>query len=119
MDHVLSCSTEDMCRLPVASLFICLWLLERSHCNSSLQDSMRELHNRFTVSLYQTLTETENNSNLIMSPVSVSLSLALLQIGARGNTLAQLEASLGYNVNGKIHLNKHGDKGRRRQPALS
>ncbi|XP_008291405.1 putative serpin E3 [Stegastes partitus] len=88
-----------MCRLPVASLFICFWLVERSHCNGSLQDNMRELHSRFAVSLYQTLTETENNSNLIMSPASVSLSLALLQLGARGNTLAQLEGTLGYNVN--------------------
>ncbi|XP_029981579.1 putative serpin E3 [Sphaeramia orbicularis] len=88
-----------MCRLSVASLFICFCLLERSHCNGSLQDSMGELHSRFAVSLYQTLTEMENNSNLIMSPVSVSLSLGLLQLGARGNTLAQLEETLGYNVN--------------------
>lgn len=88
-----------MCRLPVASLFICLWLVERSHCNGSLQDSMAELHSRFAVSLYQSLTETENNSNLIVSPVSISLSLGLLQLGARGNTLAQLEETLGYNVN--------------------
>ncbi|XP_029936688.1 putative serpin E3 [Myripristis murdjan] len=88
-----------MCRLPVASLFICFWLVERSHCDASLQDSMGELHSRFAVSLYQTLVETENNSNLIMSPVSVSLSLGLLQLGARGNTLAQLEETLGYNVN--------------------
>ncbi|XP_071778579.1 putative serpin E3 [Centroberyx gerrardi] len=88
-----------MCRLPVASLFICFWLVERSHCDGSLQDSMGELHTRFAVSLYQTLTETENNSNLIVSPVSVSLSLGLLQLGARGNTLAQLEGALGYNVN--------------------
>ncbi|XP_028446104.1 putative serpin E3 [Perca flavescens] len=87
-----------MCRLPVASLFICFWLVERSHCNGSLQDSMGELHTRFAVSLYQTLIETENNSNLIVSPVSVSLSLGLLQLGARGNTLAQLEGTLGYNV---------------------
>ncbi|XP_078119274.1 putative serpin E3 [Sander vitreus] len=87
-----------MCRLPVASLFICFWLVERSHCNGSLQDSMEELHTRFAVSLYQTLIETENNSNLIVSPVSVSLSLGLLQLGARGNTLAQLEGTLGYNV---------------------
>lgn len=63
---------------------------------------MRELHTRFAISLYQTLTETENNSNLIVSPVSVSLSLALLQLGARGNTLAQLEGTLGYNVNGRF-----------------
>uniref|UniRef100_A0A8C5A169 Serpin peptidase inhibitor, clade E (nexin, plasminogen activator inhibitor type 1), member 3 n=1 Tax=Gadus morhua TaxID=8049 RepID=A0A8C5A169_GADMO len=70
----------------------------QSH-GGSLQDNMRELHNRFAVSLYQTLTETENNSNLIVSPVSVSLSLGLLQLGARGSTLAQLEEALGYNMN--------------------
>ncbi|XP_019960549.1 probable serpin E3 [Paralichthys olivaceus] len=88
-----------MRRLPVASLLICFWLVERSHCNGSLQESMGVLHTRFALSLYQTLTETENNSNLIVSPVSVSLSLGLLQFGARGNTLAQLEGTLGYNVN--------------------
>ncbi|XP_038133686.1 probable serpin E3 isoform X1 [Cyprinodon tularosa] len=88
-----------MCRLPLASLFVFLWLPERSHCTSSFQDSMRELHNRFAVSLYQSLTETENSSNLIVSPASVALSLALLQLGARGNTRAQLEGTLGYNVN--------------------
>ena len=101
-----SCSTEAMCRLPVTSLFICFWLVERSHGDGSLQDSMGELHSRFAVSLYQTLTETENNSNLIVSPVSVSLSLGLLQLGARGNTLAQLEGTLGYNVNGTSHLTR-------------
>ncbi|KAM7406835.1 hypothetical protein PAMA_002846 [Pampus argenteus] len=88
-----------MCRLSVAFLFICFWLVERSHCNGSLQDSMGELHTRFALSLYQMLIKTENNSNLIVSPVSVSLSLGLLQLGARGNTLAQLEGTLGYNVN--------------------
>uniref|UniRef100_A0A4W5JM34 Serpin peptidase inhibitor, clade E (nexin, plasminogen activator inhibitor type 1), member 3 n=1 Tax=Hucho hucho TaxID=62062 RepID=A0A4W5JM34_9TELE len=61
--------------------------------------AMCQLHTEFAVSLYQTLKETENNSNLIVSPVSVSLSLGLLQLGARGNTLAQLEAALGYDVN--------------------
>ncbi|XP_070694388.1 probable serpin E3 [Pempheris klunzingeri] len=96
--HFPSCSTEDMCRLPVA-LLVCLWLVERSRCDGSLQDNMGELHTRFAVGLYQTLTGTENNSNLIMSPVSVSLSLGLLQLGARGHTLAQLEGTLGYNVN--------------------
>lgn len=92
----------DMCLLPVASLLMCFWSVERSHCNSSFQDSMRELHNRFAISLYQTLTETENNSNLILSPLSVSLSLALLQFGARGKTRSQLEGMLGYSVNGRI-----------------
>lgn len=103
-----SCCAEDMCRLPVALLFICFWLAERSHCDGSLQNSMGELHARFAVSLYQALTETENNSNLITSPLSVSVSLGLLQLGARGNTLAQLEGTLGYNVNGTFHLGIFG-----------
>ncbi|XP_060945152.1 probable serpin E3 [Limanda limanda] len=102
-----------MRRHPVASLLICFWLVERSHCNGSLQESMGVLHTRFALSLYQTLTETENNSNLIVSPVSVSLSLGLLQFGARGNTLAQLEETLGYNVNdAQVHdllLHSQGD----------
>ncbi|KAK2840103.1 hypothetical protein Q5P01_013843 [Channa striata] len=97
--HFLFCSSWDMRRLPAASLFICFWLVERSHSSGSLQDSMEELHTRFALNLYHTLTETENNSNLIVSPVSISLSLGLLQLGARGSTLAQLEGTLGYNVN--------------------
>uniref|UniRef100_A0A8C1JLR3 Serpin peptidase inhibitor, clade E (nexin, plasminogen activator inhibitor type 1), member 3 n=1 Tax=Cyprinus carpio TaxID=7962 RepID=A0A8C1JLR3_CYPCA len=88
-----------MHQLSVTSLFICLWLLERCHGNSSLGNSLNDLHTQFGISLYQTLTETENNSNLIVSPASVSLCLGLLQLGARGNTLAQLEGALGYDVN--------------------
>ena len=90
--------------LSMASLLLCLLCLaERSQSHGgSLQDNMRELHNRFAVGLYQRLTETENSSNLIVSPVSVSLSLGLLQLGAKGSTLAQLEEALGYNMNGRI-----------------
>ncbi|KAG7245581.1 hypothetical protein CRUP_009380, partial [Coryphaenoides rupestris] len=95
-----------MCHPSPLLLLLCCWCLagrtQQSH-GSSLQDNMRELHDRFAVSLYQTLTETENNnSNLIVSPVSVSLSLGLLQLGARGSTLAQLEGALGYNMNGRL-----------------
>ncbi|XP_050974465.1 probable serpin E3 isoform X2 [Labeo rohita] len=88
-----------MHQLSVTSVFVCLWLLENCHGNRSLGNSLNDLHTQFGVSLYQTLTETENNSNLIVSPASVSLCLGLLQFGARGNTLAQLEGTLGYDVN--------------------
>ncbi|XP_034418198.1 probable serpin E3 [Cyclopterus lumpus] len=84
--------------LPVASLFLGLWLVGGSRCDGGLQRSMAELHGRLAVLLYQTLSETEKTSNLMVSPASVSSSLGLLQLGARGNTLAQLEATLGYNV---------------------
>ncbi|XP_072541391.1 probable serpin E3 [Salminus brasiliensis] len=84
--------------LSATSFLLCLWLVERSRGNSSLGNSLSELHTEFSVSLYQTLTETENNSNLIVSPVSISLSLGLLQLGARGHTLAQLQETMGYDV---------------------
>ncbi|KAM6985829.1 putative serpin E3 [Aplochiton taeniatus] len=88
-----------MGRLWMTSFFVCFCLVKRSHGNGSFQDTMAQLQTEFSVSLYQTLTETENNSNLIVSPASISLSLGLLQLGARGNTLTQLEGALGYNVN--------------------
>ncbi|KAF7657703.1 hypothetical protein LDENG_00022830 [Lucifuga dentata] len=104
-----------MCRLPVTSLLVFLCLVGRSRCSISLQDSMAELHARFAVSFYQMLTERENNSNLIVSPLSVSVSLGLLQLGGRGNTLAQLEGTLGYHVNDApvrdFLLRSHGEVG--------
>ncbi|XP_061081727.1 probable serpin E3 [Conger conger] len=85
------------CRLMMTSLFLCLWLGEKGH--GSAGETLEELHTEFAVSLYQTLTETDNSSNLIISPASVSMSLGLLQFGARGNTLSQLEGALRYNSN--------------------
>ncbi|KAI1899186.1 hypothetical protein AGOR_G00059050 [Albula goreensis] len=86
-----------MCRLSMTSLVLCLWLVEKGHGN--LGEALGDLHTEFAVSLYQSLTETDNNSNLIVSPASVSVSLGLLQFGARGNTLSQLEGALRYSSN--------------------
>ncbi|XP_066563663.1 putative serpin E3 [Amia ocellicauda] len=86
-----------MCRVMFTSLILCLWLVKKGQCN--LQDTLEELHAEFAVSFYQNLAETDNNSNLIVSPASVSVSLGLLQFGAKGNTFAQLENALRYNVN--------------------
>ncbi|XP_066497456.1 probable serpin E3 [Hoplias malabaricus] len=78
----------------VSCILLALGLVERSRGNG-----LTELDTEFSLRLFQTLTETENNSNLIMSPVSVSQSLRLLQLGARGHTLAQLQGTLGYDIN--------------------
>ncbi|XP_068423155.1 probable serpin E3 [Clinocottus analis] len=92
-----SCSRAAMRLRPAASLLLWLWLVGGGLCDG-LQGSMAALQGRLAVRLYQTLSGTENRSNLMVSPASVALSLGLLQLGARGNTLAQLEATLGYNV---------------------
>ncbi|KAJ8252950.1 hypothetical protein GJAV_G00207520 [Gymnothorax javanicus] len=86
-----------MCRTLMTTLFLCLWLVERGQ--GGVGESLEELHTNFAVSLYQMVAGTDNSSNLIVSPASVSVSLGLLQFGARGNTLSQLEGALQYNSN--------------------
>lgn len=76
-------------------LLVCLWLV-RGRCGG-----LRDLHAEFAVRLYQA--HADRGSNLIVSPLSVSTALGLLQYGARGRSLAQLEEALGYNVKGKTY----------------
>lgn len=60
----------------------------------------------FAINLYQQLAEPGNRTNLIISPASVIISLELLQFGAQGNTFAQLENALGYNIHGNVLFEK-------------
>nr|XP_057938647.1 probable serpin E3 [Doryrhamphus excisus] len=88
-----------MCRLPASSILLLLSLASPIHATSSPQAAMRHLHGRFAISLYRALTAGRPEGNLVVSPAGVAASLGLLQLGAKGATLAQLEGSLGYNVN--------------------
>lgn len=90
--------TAAMCHLSMTSFFFGLLMLEQKTCNGS---SVTNFDAEFSISLYQALAETDNSSNLIVSPASISLSLRLLQLGARGNTLAQIERTMGYDINGE------------------
>ncbi|KAM4796526.1 serpin E3 isoform 1-T2 [Rhinophrynus dorsalis] len=80
--------------LPLLLLCSCCYDMGLSH----MSDRIRELNTDFAVRLYQKLVEMENMTNLVVSPSSVASSLGLLQFGARGKTLNQMENVLGYNV---------------------
>nr|XP_028577895.1 serpin E3 isoform X1 [Podarcis muralis]XP_028577896.1 serpin E3 isoform X1 [Podarcis muralis] len=58
----------------------------------------QNLNTEFALALYQRWAERNHGTNLAISPVSVSLSLGLLQFGAQGRTLAQLQHALGYST---------------------
>uniref|UniRef100_A0A3B3QAY1 Serpin peptidase inhibitor, clade E (nexin, plasminogen activator inhibitor type 1), member 3 n=1 Tax=Paramormyrops kingsleyae TaxID=1676925 RepID=A0A3B3QAY1_9TELE len=66
-------------------LLVCLCLV-RGRCGG-----LRDLHTEFAVRLYQA--HADRGSNLIVSPLSVSMALGLLQFGE----------ALGYNVKGKTY----------------
>ncbi|XP_027001229.2 probable serpin E3 isoform X2 [Tachysurus fulvidraco] len=75
--------------------FLCLMMVEMVF--SCHGDSVTNSDTEFGTGLYQALAEKDNSSNLIVSPASISLSLRVLQLGARGNTLAQLERTVGFD----------------------
>ncbi|CAH6828738.1 Serpine3 [Phodopus roborovskii] len=65
---------------------------------SPLSEGLCLLKTEFALHLYRTAAAERNGTNFVISPASVSLSLEILQFGARGNTGWQLASALGYTV---------------------
>ncbi|XP_031218638.1 serpin E3 [Mastomys coucha] len=66
--------------------------------SSPLSESLWLLKTEFALHLYRSAAAERNGTNFVISPASVSLSLEILQFGARGNTGWQLAGALGYTV---------------------
>ncbi|KAM8791993.1 leukocyte elastase inhibitor isoform 1-T1 [Rhynchonycteris naso] len=72
---------------------------------------------RFAVDLFRTLSENEPTGNIFISPISISSALAMVSLGARGTTAAQMSKGLYFDTVEEIHsrfqslnadINKHG-----------
>ncbi|XP_065586437.1 serpin E3 [Cyrtonyx montezumae] len=70
--------------------------LTKGNCIS--YDELKDLKIEFAINLYRHASEAENRTNLVISPVSVAISLEMLQFGAQGNTFTELQNALGYNI---------------------
>jgi serpin B len=58
---------------------------------------MAQANTRFGVDLYQALRE-QNDQNLFFSPYSISLALAMAEAGARGETRAEMDSVLHFDL---------------------
>lgn len=67
---------------------------------SPLSEGLWLLKTEFSLHLYRSVAAERNGTNFVISPASVSLSLEILQFGARGNTGWELAGALGYTVQG-------------------
>ncbi|XP_026639015.1 serpin E3 isoform X1 [Microtus ochrogaster] len=65
---------------------------------SPLSEGLWLLKTEFALHLYRSAAAQRNGTNFVISPASVSLSLEILQFGARGNTGWELASALGYTV---------------------
>ncbi|NWU04537.1 SERP3 protein, partial [Urocynchramus pylzowi] len=88
--------------LPIlfSALILSACCITKGNCIS--YDELRELKTEFAISLYRQVSEAENRTNLVVSPASVAVSLELLQFGAQGNTLTELQDALGYSIHGNV-----------------
>ncbi|XP_037375066.1 leukocyte elastase inhibitor-like [Talpa occidentalis] len=66
-------------------------------------EQLRAANSAFTLELLRTLSEDSPGGNLFFSPLSISSALAMVFLGTRGNTAAQLSKTLHFDAAEKIH----------------
>ncbi|XP_013855174.1 leukocyte elastase inhibitor [Austrofundulus limnaeus] len=57
----------------------------------------------FALELFRTLSRADATGNLFLSPLSISSALAMVYLGARGNTAAQMSKALSFSSGEDIH----------------
>ncbi|KAM9711735.1 serpin A3-1-like isoform 1-T2 [Dama dama] len=73
--------------------------LEEPHKGASVDDhSLASSNTDFAFSLYKQLALENPNKNVIFSPLSVSIALGFLSLGARGSTLTEILEGLKFNL---------------------
>ncbi|XP_066233014.1 leukocyte elastase inhibitor isoform X1 [Saccopteryx leptura] len=81
-------------------------------------EQLSTANTRFAVDLFRTLSENEPTGNIFISPISISSALAMVSLGARGTTAAQMSKGLYFDTVEEIHsrfqslnadINKHGN----------
>lgn len=80
-----------------------LWTIQAKEPNAdeSMVSNHRILapsNTDFALDLFNYLVASAPGKNVLISPVSISMALAMLSLGARGHTRAQLFQSLGFNL---------------------
>ncbi|XP_064409373.1 leukocyte elastase inhibitor isoform X2 [Latimeria chalumnae] len=93
--------------------------MEQQQQAQSEQDSIAELKQRlkedkdlkfltsantnFALDLFKKLNETNKSGNIIFSPLSISSALAMVYLGAKGNTATQMEQALHFDKTSDVH----------------
>ncbi|XP_072008774.1 serpin B6-like isoform X1 [Engystomops pustulosus] len=66
-------------------------------------DSLNSANGTFAIHLFNKLTEGNNKSNVFFSPLSISSALAMIYLGAKGNTASQMSKVLRFEKAKDVH----------------
>ncbi|XP_058411367.1 leukocyte elastase inhibitor isoform X2 [Diceros bicornis minor] len=80
------------------------WLLLRVTCLQAFaMEQLSTANTRFAVDLFRTLNEDNPTGNIFISPLSISSALAMIFLGTRGSTAAQVAKTLHFDTVEEIH----------------
>ncbi|XP_023679287.1 leukocyte elastase inhibitor isoform X2 [Paramormyrops kingsleyae] len=66
-------------------------------------EDLSSANTQFALNLYRILCETKSNGNIFFSPLSITSALAMVYLGAKGNTAAQMAKGLSFNTTSHVH----------------
>ncbi|KAM3929059.1 serpin B6-like isoform 2-T2 [Leptodactylus fuscus] len=66
-------------------------------------DSLSAANGIFAINLFKKLAEGDNKANLFFSPISISSALAMIYLGAKGNTASQMSKVLQFEKAKDVH----------------
>ncbi|XP_066102880.1 serpin B8 [Saccopteryx bilineata] len=66
-------------------------------------DDLKEANGTFAINLLKMLGEEDHSRNVFLSPLSISSALAMVFMGAKGDTAAQMSQALSLNNAGDVH----------------
>ncbi|XP_075682815.1 leukocyte elastase inhibitor-like isoform X2 [Rhinoderma darwinii] len=66
-------------------------------------NSLATANGNFAIDLFKKLTESDNKRNLFFSPISISSALAMVYLGAKGNTATQMSKVLQFEKVKDVH----------------
>ncbi|NXO90985.1 ILEU inhibitor, partial [Certhia brachydactyla] len=72
-------------------------------------ENLSNANSRFALDLLRRFSETNPTGNVFFSPVSISAALAMVLLGARGNTEAQVLKVIDFFFGGTLHLDEVED----------
>ncbi|XP_008276421.1 leukocyte elastase inhibitor [Stegastes partitus] len=86
-----------------ACLYFVVLLSHTENCRSPVMANISSSNTVFALELLRTLSQANPSGNIFVSPLSISSALAMVYLGAKGDTAAQMAQALSFSLDTDVH----------------
>lgn len=76
---------------------------DQDNCRSAVMTTVSRSNTIFALELLRTLSKENPSGNIFVSPLSISSAMAMVYLGARGDTAAQMAQALAFSLDTDVH----------------